>query len=75
MNLREKYTLEIQSIWQDIEALKKGQIYEIDSVPGVPQCSTIGRRLEERFTALLAKIELDAEGDIETVAEIVQNME
>ncbi len=75
MNLREKYTLEIQSIWQDIEALKKGQIYEIDSAPGVPRCSTIGRRLEERFAALLAKIELDAEGNIETLAEIAQNME
>lgn len=75
MNLREKYTLEIQSIWQDIEVLKKGQIYELDRVPGVPRCSTVGQRLEEKLTTLLSKIEQDVDGSIETVAEIIQNME
>lgn len=74
MKLREKYALEIQSIRQDIELLKNGQIYEIDQVPGVPRCSTIGQRLEEKFNALFVKIEQDDVGSIELVAETVQNM-
>lgn len=75
MKLREKYTLEIQSIYQDIEVLKKGQIYELDRVPGIPRCSTVGRRLEEKLTTLLSKIEQDVDGSIETADEIIQNME
>ena len=75
MKLREKYTLEIQSIYQDIEVLKKGQIYELDRVSGIPRCSTVGRRLEEKLTILLSKIERDVDGSIETAAEIIQNME
>lgn len=41
--------LKIQSIRQDIEILKKSQIYEIDRVPGVPRCSTVGTRLEKKI--------------------------
>lgn len=51
--------LKIQSIRQDIEILKKGQIYEIDSVLGVSKCSTVGLRLEEKFNELLAMMEAD----------------
>lgn len=72
MTIREKYTLEINQILQDIDKLKQNQIYEIDRVPGVAKCSTLGRELEEKFLALLAKIENDAAGDIENAAEILR---
>lgn len=75
MKLRERYALEIQSIWQDVETLKNGQIYELDRVPGVPRCSTVGQNLEKKLSALLSKIEQDVEGSIETAAKIIQNME
>lgn len=72
MNITERYSLEIQEIKLIIDALKNGEIYEIDRVPGVPKCSTIGLKLEEKFSALIKKIDKDIPGDIETAADILK---
>lgn len=47
MDFKNKYTLELQGIVSDLNILKSSQIYENQNVPGIPKCSTVGRRLEE----------------------------
>lgn len=69
MKPSEKYTLEIESIMQKIDDLKNGRVYEHDPVPGVPKCETLGIKLEQEFRRLIAKLDADATGDIEIVAE------
>ena len=56
----------------DIEIIKNGQIYERDPVPGVPECATVGARLEKNFINLIQLIESDAKGDIEVAAEYLK---
>ena len=73
MNITEKYALEIQTIKQLINQLKNGQIYEIDSVPGLPKCNTIGEKLEKEFDLLLKKIETERSGKIELAAQLLSN--
>ncbi|MBQ8325024.1 MAG: hypothetical protein IJX82_07745 [Clostridia bacterium] len=72
MTLREKYTLEIGNVERLINQLQKGQIRERDDVPGVPSAQTLGNNLAEAFETLLRKIEADAPGDIQTVADRIE---
>lgn len=72
MTISDKYRLEIQAVMNDIEIIKNGQIYERDPVPGVPECATVGARLEKSFMRLLKRIESDAKGDIKVAAEYLK---
>lgn len=72
MKISDKYCLEIQAVMNDIEIIKNGQIYERDPVPGVPECATVGARLEKNFINLIQLIESDAKGDIEVAAEYLK---
>jgi len=72
MNIREKYTLEIGKVQGLIEQLQKGQIREKDDVPGIPYAQTLGNDLAEAFETLLRKIENDARGDIQIVADHIE---
>ena len=72
MKISDKYCLEIQAVMNDIEIIKNGQIYERDSVPGVPECATVGARLEKNFMRLIQRIESDAKSDIEVAAEYLK---
>ena len=69
MNIREKYTLEIGKVQSLIDELQKGNVREKDNVPGLPTCNTLGNKLSEAFEQFLRKLENDARGDIEIVAE------
>ena len=72
MKPSEKYTLEIESIMQKIDDLKNGRVYELDPVPGTPKCETLGSKLEQELKLLIAKLDADAAGNIEIVAEHIE---
>ncbi len=72
MKISDKFCLEIQAVMNDIDIIKNGQIYEIDSVSGVPKCATVGARLEKNFMKLIQRIESDTKGDIEVAAEYLK---
>ena len=72
MKISDKYSLEIQAVMNDIEHIKKGHIYEKDSTPGMPECETLGARLETNFMKLIRRIENNAKGDIEVVTEYLK---
>lgn len=73
MNIRKKYTLEIGNVERLIDQLQKGQIRERDNVPGIPSAQTLGNDLAEAFETLLRKIESDATGDIQIVADRIEH--
>ena len=72
MKISDKFCLEIQAVMNDIDIIKNGQIYEIDSVSGVPKCATVGARLEKNFMKLIQWIENDTKSDIEVAAEYLK---
>ena len=69
MELKEKYSIEIQDIQSDLDILMRKQIYEVEKRPGVPSVSKVGERLCENLNKLLYKIENDKPGSIEEFAE------
>lgn len=67
------YSLEIDSINQDLEILINRKIYEIDTVPGNPTCNKVGTRLQSKINILLNKIAQNQSGDIEKAAACLNN--
>lgn len=65
MDIKNKYSLELQAIRNDLENLEKGNIYEIKGTPGVPSHYTIYKRLTKNLNDLLNKIENNQDGAIE----------
>lgn len=57
--MNEYINFKINDIKQDIEILKRGQLYEIEHVPGVPKCYTLGKRIEENFDNLLKLLNIE----------------
>ncbi len=43
----------INDLENDIDLLKNGHIYELEKCPGIPSCSTIGKRMQERLDMLV----------------------
>ncbi len=65
MDIRTQYSLEIQTIQNDLTILINSQVYEIEKCPGVPSVSTVGKRLLKNLNDLLGKIDHGKPGMIE----------
>lgn len=56
MKIDESVKIKVQKLYNDIQLLKDGHIYEIDSVPGNPKASTMAVRMKEHLDVIVNAI-------------------
>lgn len=61
MGVKQKYSMEIGFIKQDLEQLISGNFYELTGNKASGSVTTIARNIERNFYDLLGKIENDGE--------------
>ena len=72
MKVSEKYSIEIQEIYEQINKLKTNRVYELSNVRSDGKVSTIGYDLEERVKDLINKIDNQKLGIMDEVGDAVK---
>ena len=72
MKVSEKYSVEIQEIYDQINKLKTNSVYELSNVRSDGKVSTIGYDLEERVKDLINKIDNQKLGIMDEVGDAVK---
>lgn len=72
MKVSEKYSVEIQEIYDQINKLKTNCVYELSNVRSDGKVSTIGYDLEERVNDLINKIDNQKLGIMDEVGDAVK---
>lgn len=72
MKVSEKYSVEIQEIYDQINKLKTNCVYELSNVCSDGKVSTIGYDLEERVKDLINKIDNQKLGIMDEVGDAVK---
>lgn len=72
MKVSEKYSVEIQEIYDQINKLKTNCVYELSNVSSDGKVSTIGYDLEERVKDLINKIDNQKLGIMDEVGDAVK---
>ena len=68
---KNRYWREVQDIWVEINTLREGRYYEneIHHHPGIPRIETVGKRLVDKIMDLVWRMDNDAPGVQEELAE------
>lgn len=74
MDIKNRYSIELDEIHNYITDLENGRIYELTRTPGTASCATLAKHLRDNLNALLNKIEKDKPGVSEIVMESSQKM-
>ncbi len=74
MDIKKKYSAELNMINMHLADLERGHIYEITQTPGTPNCTTLANHLRKSIGELLYKIENEEQGVTEKVAEATKNI-
>lgn len=74
MNIKSRYSIELNKISNHLADLERGRIYELTKTPGTPSCATLAQHLKEDIAALLDLIENDKPGMAEKVVEATRNI-
>lgn len=72
MKVSEKYSIEIQEIYEQINKLKTNRVYELSNVRSDGKVSTIGYDLEERVKDLINKIDNQKLGKMDEIEAAVK---
>ena len=67
-NVRKKYDSELKKIYFTLDRLEKGKIKELSQCDRDGYLATNIVNIKEQFESLLNKIEIEAEGESETLA-------
>lgn len=74
MDIKNRYSIELDEIRNYLTDLENGRIYELTRTPGTASCATLAKHLKEDIAALLDLIENDKPGVAEKVAEVSKNI-
>ena len=74
MDIKKRYGIELNKLYNHIEALRRGHIYELTHTPGTPSYTTLAEHLEEDIDELVRKIENDEPSVIEKAAKGAKNI-
>ena len=55
--MKEKISNMTQAIKSDLELLRNKHVYELERIPGMPKCSTLANRIEEKIEYVLSAYE------------------
>lgn len=75
MDIKNRYSIELDEIRNYLTDLENGRIYELTRTPGTASCATLAKHLRDNLNALLNKIEKDKPSVAEIVAEPLQKMQ
>lgn len=67
MSIKNRYSMEILNVRNQINQVRQGRIYEISKVPSDGYCTTRADAIEKAFNDLLDLIENDAPSLSETI--------
>ncbi len=70
MDIKDRYSIELDEIRNYLTDLEREHIYELTKIPGTPSCATLAQHLKEDIAALLDLIENNKPGVAEKVAEV-----
>lgn len=68
MDIKNRYSIELDEIRNYLTDLERGHIYELTKTPGTPSCATLAQHLKEDIGSLLDLIQNDKPGVAEKVA-------
>lgn len=74
MDIKTRYSIELDEIRNYLTDLENGHIYELTGTPGTASCATLAKHLKEDIAALLDLIENDKPGVAVKVAEASKNI-
>lgn len=74
MDIKNRYSIELNKINNHLTDLERGHIYELTQTPGTPSCATLAQHLKEDIATLLDLIQNDKPGVTEKVAEASKNI-
>ena len=74
MDIKNRYSIEMNKINNHLADLERGHIYELTKTPGTPSCTTLAQHLKEDIATLLDLIENDKPGVAEKVADATRNI-
>ena len=73
MDIKNRYSIELDEIRNYLTDLENGRIYELTGTPGTASCATLAKHLRDNLNSLLNKIEKDKPSVAEIVAESSPN--
>lgn len=74
MDIKKRYSIELNKLSNHLADLERGHIYELTGTPGTPTCATMASHLRQDIGDLLHKIENDEPSVAEKVAEVSKNI-
>ena len=74
MDIKNRYSIEMNKINNHLADLERGHIYELTKTPRTPSCTTLAQYLKEDIATLLDLIENDKPGVAEKVADATRNI-
>lgn len=67
MTENSNYDANVERIYDNLELLEKGHVYELQKTPGIPKCATLANRIREDVDVIVK--ELDEKEDMEATDE------
>lgn len=67
MTENSNYDANVERIYDNLELLEKGHVYELQKTPGIPKCATLANRIREDVDVIVKT--LDEKEDMETTDE------
>ena len=67
MTENSNYDANVERIYDNLELLDKGHVYELQKTPGIPKCATLANRIREDVDVIVKT--LDEKEDMETTDE------
>jgi len=67
MTENSNYDADVERIYDNLELLEKGHVYELQKTPGIPKCATLANRIREDVDVIVKA--LDEKEDMEATDE------
>ena len=57
MNENSNFEINVDRIYDNLELLENGHVYEVQKTPGIPKCATLANRIRDDFEVIVKEFE------------------
>lgn len=57
MNENSNFEINVERIYDNLELLENGHVYELQKTPGIPKCATLANRIRDDFGVIVKELE------------------
>ena len=57
MNENSNFEINVDRIYDNLELLENGHVYELQKTPGIPKCATLANRIRDDFEVIVKELE------------------